>query len=108
MIDKLKLITEKYIESNKDNPNELNKYNLINADKKDSTDVCFITSSFKEFMNSFLEGGKLMLPAILILTFAWTLNGMTNSLGAKVFIAEFVNNNALSFVMLSDLIIFAE
>lgn len=29
MIDKLKLITEKYIESNKDNPDELKKYNLI-------------------------------------------------------------------------------
>ena len=28
------------------------KYNLINANKKDSTDVCFITSSFKEFMNN--------------------------------------------------------
>ena len=26
MIDKLKLITEKYIESNKDNPDELKKY----------------------------------------------------------------------------------
>lgn len=28
------------------------KYNLENADKKDSTDVCFITNSFKEFMNN--------------------------------------------------------
>lgn len=32
--------------------NIAHKYNLINADKKDSTDVCFITSSFKEFMNN--------------------------------------------------------
>jgi len=28
------------------------KHNLINADRKDSTDVCFITSSFKDYMNN--------------------------------------------------------
>lgn len=27
------------------------KYNLINADKKDSTDVCFINSNFKEYIS---------------------------------------------------------
>lgn len=43
--------------------------------------------SFKEFMNSLVEGGKLMLPAILILTFAWTLKGMGDNLG----ISDFVN-----------------
>ncbi len=29
MIDKLKMITEKYIEANKENPEELKKYELI-------------------------------------------------------------------------------
>ena len=42
---------------------------------------------FKEFMNSLAEGCKLMVPAILILTFAWTLKGMGDNLG----IGEFVN-----------------
>ena len=47
-----------------------------------------------------------MVPAILILTCAWTLKGMTDCLGAKVFIAEFVNNNAQSFVSFLPAIIF--
>ena len=43
--------------------------------------------TFREFMNSLAEGCKLMVPAILILTFAWTLKGMGDNLG----IGEFVN-----------------
>lgn len=36
----------------KENVREIARKNdLINADKKDSTDVCFITNSFKEYMN---------------------------------------------------------
>ena len=31
-----------------------------------------------------------MVPAILILTFAWTLKGMTDSLGAKEYVAGLV------------------
>jgi len=31
--------------------NIAHKFNLINADRKDSTDVCFITSNFKDYMN---------------------------------------------------------
>ena len=38
-------------------------------------------------MTSLAEGCKLMVPAILILTFAWTLKGMGDNLG----IGEFVN-----------------
>lgn len=37
------------------------------------------------------EGFKSMVPAILILTFAWTLKAMTDSLGAKVFVADIVS-----------------
>ena len=38
---------------------------------------------FKDFMNSVPEGGKLMMPAILILVLAWTLKGMTDALGYR-------------------------
>ena len=34
------------------------------------------------------EGFKAMVPAILILTFAWTLKAMTDSLGAAEFVAN--------------------
>ena len=50
--------------------------------------------TIKQFTESFSEGFKQMVPAILILTFAWTLSGVTNQLGAKVFVAEFVRVNA--------------
>ena len=47
-----------------------------------------------------------MVPAILILTFAWTLKAMTDSLGAKEFVAEFVKSNSGSLVNLLPAIIF--
>lgn len=50
--------------------------------------------TIKQFTEAFSEGFKQMVPAILILTFAWTLSGVTNNLGAKVFVAEFVRVNA--------------
>ena len=54
---------------------------------------------FKECMDSIPEGFKSMVPAILILVFAWTLKAMTNSLGSDIFVANFVNsfaeNNAI-------------
>ena len=50
--------------------------------------------TFKEFADSFVEGFKAMVPAILILTFAWTLSGVTSQLGATVFVAEFVRTSA--------------
>jgi len=34
-----------------------------------------------------------MVPAILVLTFAWSLKAMTDSLGAKEFVANLVNNS---------------
>ena len=48
--------------------------------------------SFKEMMNCIPEGFKAMVPAILILTFAWSLKGMTDSLGAKYFVRDFVRS----------------
>ena len=50
--------------------------------------------TFKKFADSFSEGFKAMVPAILILTFAWTLSGVTSQLGATVFVAEFVRTSA--------------
>ena len=47
---------------------------------------------FKEMMACIPEGFKAMVPAILILTFAWTLKGMTDSLGAKYFVRDFVRS----------------
>ena len=64
------------------------------------------TLKFKDLMECVPEGFKAMVPAILILTCAWTLKGMTDSLGAKVFIAEFVNNNAAGLVNFLPAIIF--
>jgi len=50
--------------------------------------------TFKQFADSFVDGFKAMVSAILILIFAWTLSGVTNQLGAKVFVAELVRSAA--------------
>ena len=47
-----------------------------------------------------------MVPAILILTFAWTLKAMTDSLGAKEFVAGVVKGASGSFLSLLPAIIF--
>ncbi len=49
--------------------------------------------SFKDCMDSIPEGFKAMVPAIMILIFAWTLKAMTDSLGAT----EFVDTTVKSF-----------
>ena len=46
--------------------------------------------SFNEMMECLPEGFKLMVPATLILTFAWTISGVTGSLGAADFVAGVV------------------
>ena len=50
--------------------------------------------STKDFMSSLPEGAKLMMSAILILTFAWTLKGMGDNLGIDAFVKEVVATNA--------------
>ncbi|MBQ8247067.1 MAG: Na+/H+ antiporter NhaC family protein [Lachnospiraceae bacterium] len=62
--------------------------------------------TFKESTDSFTEGFKAMVPAIMILTFAWTLSGITMDLGAKVFVAEFVRINASGLTWLLPAIVF--
>lgn len=62
--------------------------------------------TFKECMDSLPEGFKAMVPAIMILACAWTLKTMTDSLGAKIFISQIVENYAGSFQFFLPAIIF--
>ena len=61
---------------------------------------------FKDLMESLPEGFKAMVPAIMILACAWTLKAMTDSLGAKIFIAQLIENSASSFQAFLPAIIF--
>ena len=61
---------------------------------------------FKEIAGSIPEGFKSMVPAILILTFAWTLKGMTDSLGAKQFVEALVKGSAGRFQSFLPAIVF--
>ena len=56
--------------------------------------MCRRVISFRDCMEAFPEGFKAMVPAIMILCCAWTLKGMTDSLGAKVFISDIINGPA--------------
>lgn len=62
--------------------------------------------SFKSIMESLPEGFKAMVPAILILTCAWTLKAMTDSLGAKIFISQLIQGTAGAFQSFLPAIIF--
>lgn len=62
--------------------------------------------SFKEFTECIPEGFKAMIAPILILTMAWTLSGMTNLLGAKVYVADIVANSATAMQGFLPMIIF--
>ncbi len=61
---------------------------------------------FKECMDCIPEGFKAMVPAIMILTFAWTLKAMTDSLGAAEFVAALIKGSASGIVNLLPAIIF--
>lgn len=62
--------------------------------------------SFNEGMDCLPEGFKQMVPAILILTFAWSLKAMTDSLGAKEFVAALVKSSAGSALSFLPVFIF--
>ena len=49
--------------------------------------------SFKEITGSFAQGFKAMVPAILILTFAWTISGIMGARGGYLDAQAFVQNN---------------
>ncbi len=61
---------------------------------------------FRECMDCVPEGFKAMVPAIMILSFAWTLKNMTDSLGAKQYVAALVEQSAGSLLNLLPAIIF--
>ena len=61
---------------------------------------------FKEIAASIPEGFKSMVPAILILTFAWSLKAMTDSLGTKQFVEELVKSSAGGFKSFLPAIVF--
>ena len=68
--------------------------------------LCRRVLTFKTCMESIPEGFKAMVPAIMILACAWTLKAMTDSLGAKICIAEFVRNYAAGALAFLPAIVF--
>ena len=62
--------------------------------------------SFKSCMECITEGFKAMVPAICILALAWTLKGMTDSLGASEYVAGLVENAAGSLLNFLPAIVF--
>lgn len=62
--------------------------------------------SFKDMAECIPEGFKSMVPAILILSLAWSLKAMTDSLGAKQFVEEVVKSSAGGFQVFLPAIVF--
>ena len=62
--------------------------------------------SFRECMACIPEGFKSMVPAILILTMAWTLKNMTDCLGASEFVNNVVSQHAEALQIVLPAIIF--
>ena len=55
--------------------------------------------TFKGFMESLAEGFKLMVPAVTILVFAWSLKGVGDALGIGTFVEGLVGANASASVI---------
>ncbi|MBP3460194.1 MAG: Na+/H+ antiporter NhaC family protein [Lachnospiraceae bacterium] len=55
--------------------------------------------TFKGFMDSFVEGFKLMIPAVAILIFAWSLKGVGDALGIASFVEGVVGSHASASVI---------
>ena len=62
--------------------------------------------SFTNCISCVPDGFKAMVPAILILTLAWTLKAMTDSLGAATYVAGLVEGSAAGLKMFLPAIIF--
>lgn len=62
--------------------------------------------TFEECMSCVPDGFKAMVPAILILSFAWTLKAMTDSLGAAEYVAAMMESCAGSLMNLLPAFIF--
>lgn len=64
------------------------------------------TLKFDNAMSCLIKGFEAMVPAILILTLAWTLKSMTDSLGAAEYVSDVVSSTASGLQMLLPAIIF--
>ena len=64
------------------------------------------TLKFDNAMSCLIKGFEAMVPAILILTLAWTLKSMTDSLGAAEYVSGVVASSASGLQMLLPAIIF--
>ena len=62
--------------------------------------------SFREAMGCVPEGFKAMVPAIMILIFAWSLNSITSYLGADLYVAGLIENSAKGLQMFLPAVIF--
>ena len=56
--------------------------------------------TFKGFMDSLADGFKLMVPAVTILIFAWSLKGMGDALGLADFVGHVVGDNASASIFI--------
>lgn len=56
--------------------------------------------TFKGFMDSLVEGFKLMIPAVTILIFAWSLKGVGDALGLADFVGHIVGDNASASIFI--------
>jgi len=68
--------------------------------------LCRRVLPFKDCMNAFPEGFKAMVGPILILTFAWTLSGMTQMLGAPEYVSNIFRGGAENFLTFLPAIVF--
>ena len=66
--------------------------------------MCRRVLTFTECMDSVAAGFKQMVPAILILTFAWTLKTMTNHLEAGAFVSGIVKSATAISILLPVLL----
>ncbi len=62
--------------------------------------------TFSDCMSCIPDGFKAMVPAIMILTFAWSLKSMTDSLGAAVFVENAVKGFAGNLMAFLPAIVF--
>lgn len=68
--------------------------------------MCRRVISLKDFGESWGQGFKNMVPAMLILIFAWTLSGITGGLGAAEFVANALDSAAAGLARFLPFIIF--
>ncbi|MBP5261432.1 MAG: Na+/H+ antiporter NhaC family protein [Clostridiales bacterium] len=64
------------------------------------------TLNFKDCMDCIVEGFRAMVPAMAILTLAWSLKAMTDSLGAAEYVAGLVDASRGQFINLLPAMIF--